>query len=60
MHAAIHLKELPDGSVRHDEIAINHNYHGGGPGLPSPAPATGNGGSGGSSAQHGDFEFAGY
>lgn len=58
MHAAIHLKELPDGSVRHDEIAINHNYNSG---LPSPSPATVNGGgSGGSSAQQGDFEFAGY
>lgn len=58
VHAAIHLKELPEESVRHDEYATNHNYNGSGP---SPSPASGPTPNGPPAPpQNADFEFAGY
>lgn len=62
VHAAIHLKEIPEESVRHDEFATNHNYDGRNGPSPSQATVTAEGGSGGggSSAQRGEYEFAGY
>lgn len=64
VHAAIHLKEIPEESVRHDEFAINHNYGSGpspyGQSQPSPSPTTGTGSTSGSTAAHNEYEFAGY
>lgn len=58
VHAAIHLKELPEESVRHDDYATNHNYSGPGP---SSSPATGPAQNGSPAApQSGEYEFAGY
>lgn len=57
VHASIHLKEIPEESVRHDDYATNHNY--GSSVGPSPSPTTGSG-SGQSTGPHGDFDFAGY
>lgn len=52
VHAAIHLKEIPEESVRHEDYATNHNYHGNGPNPPAP---TANG-----AGTSPDFDFAGY
>lgn len=60
VHAAIHLKELPEESrhesVRHDDYATNHNYSGPGP---SSSPATAPNGQQ-AAPQSGEYEFAGY
>lgn len=58
MHAAIHLKEIPEESIRHDDYATNHNYAGSSPTPSHQTTGTGNGS--GQSSAHGDFDFAGY
>lgn len=60
VHAAIHLKELPEESVRHDEYATNHNYNRSN--EPSPPPSAPGPNQNGPPAppQNGEYEFAGY
>lgn len=55
VHAAIHLKELPEESVRHDEFATNHNYNSAGQ---SPAPTSAQAPTGPNGSR--EFDFAGY
>lgn len=59
VHAAIHLKEVPEESVRHDEYATNHNYHASNGPSPSPAPGPNQNGPP-APPQQNDYEFAGY
>lgn len=61
VHAAIHLKEIPEESLRqdHDAFASNHNYNGSNGPSPSPAPGpTPNGPQ--APPQNSEYEFAGY